>query len=66
MILEEKEFKTDSNVVMNFTGIPEEVEDAIVRYFDNFSPYGYQTRIVSDVTQDGIRVVKIIRWDNCN
>lgn len=65
-MIQEIETKNGNNVDAYFEGEYQEVAIALNKYFIRFSPYGYQTTVLSDVTVDGVRKVKTTRWNNCD
>ena len=60
------ESKSGSDIKATIEGSPADVLKEMTVYFDNYSPYGYHTRVESDLIIDGIRVVHITRWNNCD
>lgn len=60
------EVRNSFNTEISVRGTPEEIEKFVEGYFINYHPYGYSTRIRSDVTEDNIRTVKISRWNSCD
>jgi len=59
-------YPTSSTIEVEFEGDINEVQKATDKYFGQFSPFGYQTKIVKDVVYNNIRIVKITRWNNCD
>lgn len=59
-------YSTDSNIQIEFEGNNDEVQKAVDKYFEQFSPFGYNTRIKTDVSYLGTRIVQITRWKNCD
>jgi len=59
-------FPTSSTIEVEFEGDINEVQQATDKYFEQFSPFGYQTKIVKDVIYNNVRIVKITRWNNCD
>lgn len=57
-----------SDVCVGITGSDSAaVQAAVDEYFQQYDPAGYNTRIVSDVTTaDGLRSVRITRWNSCD
>jgi hypothetical protein len=60
---ETKDYRATQAVI---TGEAEDVQAAVDRYFGNYSPFGYNTHTLSDVTTEGVRTVTITRWNSCD
>lgn len=51
---------------LRVTGIPEDVEAWRVKYFNDYHPNGYDTRLTKDVTLDGVRTIETWRGSTCD
>ena len=48
---------------VHFNGLPLVVETEIKEYFNRYSPYGYDTKIVYDyIDENGVRHVTVTRY----
>jgi hypothetical protein len=49
-----------------FEGDSTAVEEAVQKYFKDYIPAGYSTRILRDEEENGYRKVSISRYSNCD
>lgn len=47
-------------------GAPADIDEWINEYFRDYHPAGYDTKITSDKTVDGIRTVRVFRGSTCD
>ncbi len=53
-------------IFKSFIGKKQEVDKQVEKYFREYPPAGYQTRIIKDVILGKARQVEIIHYDSCD
>ena len=54
------------DVDYDIEGTPLAAQEEVDRLFQQFHPCGYNTRILSDIVQAGLRSVIVTRWTSCD